>query len=176
MGAVDEDGAAPVNAVGGAADDHVADGIDEGEAGNEPHAVFGVVGNGGVGGAVIGSTFIVHGQAGKVTVGAGLAAVGGSGKADVSAAPSDGSGTAGDVIGGDDGVAPGKGVRLDFGAVVAIRVGEFVDADLLQRELGAGGQSERGHEADQRAKRAAGSRGKHYRTSTWVFVRVALGM
>ena len=156
---IDGDGIAPVDAVGGAADDDIADGVDEGETGDQPDAVFGVVGDGGIGCAIVASTLVVDGEVGEVAVDAGLAAVAGSGETDAGAAPSDGAGTAGDVVGGHDGGAPSKGIGLDFGAVVAIGVGEFVHADLLQSELSVGGQSERGDDDDSYTKIAMG--GKH---------------
>src|SRR5260221_9471670 len=101
--------------------------------------MLGVVGDGGIGCGAVGSAFVVHGEAGEIAVVPGLAAVDGGGEADVAAAPTDAAGPSAHVEGAHNGVAPGKGVRLDFGFVIAVRVGEIVDADSYQRGLGGSG-------------------------------------
>ena len=69
----------------------------------------------------------------------GLSAIGGRGKANVAAAPSDVAGPAGNVECGHDGAAPRKHVGLDFGLMVTVGVGEIVDADSRQSGLSARG-------------------------------------
>jgi hypothetical protein len=107
----------------------------ERQRGDQPFTVLGVVGHRRIGGCSVGSVLIVHGQAREVAIFPGFTAVGGSGIADVGAAPADGSGAAGHVKGADDGVAPCEGVGLDFCFVIAVAVGEIVNADSYQRSL-----------------------------------------
>lgn len=78
-----------------------------------------------------------------LTLASALAAVGGSGEADVAAALSNAARPASYVERGHDRVPPGEHIGLAFGFVVAVGVGEIVDPDPCQRGLGRSGERER---------------------------------
>src|SRR5271170_5400594 len=94
-----------------------------------------VISNRWVGCPTVSYVLVFVGQPGENAVRPRFTAVGGCGPAHVRAAPTDGTGYAGDVEGTDDGVAPGEEVGLNFSLVHTIGVVEWVTADFHEGKL-----------------------------------------
>src|SRR5277367_2265429 len=101
--------------------------------------MLGVIRDRRIGGGAVRSTLIVYGEAGQVAVGPSFSAVGRRGKADVGAPPTDGARAARDMESTDNDRTPRECGGLNFRLMHAIRVGEGVGADWLQRVLSANG-------------------------------------
>src|SRR5579862_9016975 len=101
--------------------------------------MLGVISNGGIGSGSIRSIFVIHRETGQIAVVPRLPAIRRGGKPDIAAPPSDAAGPACDVKGGHDHVAPCEHRRLNFSLVIAVRVGEIVDADSYRSVLRKGG-------------------------------------
>jgi hypothetical protein len=145
---VDGDGIAPVQAIRRAADRDISDERTALQAGewqgrNHPDAVFGVICHRRVRRRAIVAVLVIHSQAGEIAIVPGLSAIGRGGKTDIAAAPPDASGTTGNVERGHNGVAPGEHRWLHFGFMIAVRIGEIVDADAHRAILGSGKHGKR---------------------------------
>src|ERR1700730_16816465 len=97
--------------------------------------MLGVVSDRWVGRGAVGPALIVGGESGKKAVVPRQAAVGGSGKAYVAAAPADIPRPASHVESAHKGISPGERVGLDFRFVRAVCVGQGVHADPGQGGL-----------------------------------------
>src|SRR5271165_1019393 len=104
--------------------------------------MLGVISYRGIGGCAVRSASIVDCEAGKITVFPGFAAVSGCRISDVAATPTDAAGPPRHVKCTDHRAAVAKDVRLDFRLVIAVSVGEIVDADSHRGNLGGARQCE----------------------------------
>src|SRR5581483_9015315 len=128
---VDEDGMAPMKAVGGTADRYSKSVVVQNrKAGDEPDAVLSVIGNGRIAGRRVSPALVHPGECGKKAVGPGGATIGGGGETNVSAAAGE---HTRHLKRAHDSGAEGKGVGLNLGAMFAVKIEKIIGTQPDQR-------------------------------------------